>query len=92
MQYLLPTAMFHLMISVGMRLRPTEAVANWRKLDWFRWWCLVTATFIIPTALFSASLRDFPSCAEIEPDLRLVQKLGPSPLAHSCRFKNREGR
>ena len=51
MQYLLPGAVFLLMVSVGMSLKLTEVVGHWRRLDWFTWSSLATATFIIPPAL-----------------------------------------
>lgn len=51
MKYLLPTVVFLLMVSVGMSLRLTEVLAQWRTLNWFKWLCLVIATFIMPPAL-----------------------------------------
>jgi len=51
MQYLLPGAVFLLMISVGLGLKLTEVVANWRRMEWSRWLSLTAATFIIPPAL-----------------------------------------
>ena len=51
MQFLLPGAVFLLMMSVGMSLRLTQVVAQWRKLDWLTWVGLAAATFIIPSAL-----------------------------------------
>jgi|SRR5579862_1502621 len=51
MQYLLPGAVFLLMISVGMSLRFTEVVAHWRRMDWVAWTTLIMAIFIIPPAL-----------------------------------------
>jgi len=51
MQYLLPTAVFLLMASVGLSLRLTEVFARWRLANWLTWLSLATATFIIPPAL-----------------------------------------
>ncbi len=51
MQYLLPGAVFLLMVSIGMSLKLTEVVAHWRRLRWLTWLCLLIATFIIPPAL-----------------------------------------
>ena len=51
MQYLLPGAVFLLMISVGMSLRLTEVIAHWRQLNRFAWIALLVATFIFPSAL-----------------------------------------
>jgi hypothetical protein len=41
MQYLLPSAVFLLMVSVGMSLKPAELVAHWRRLAWSTWLSLV---------------------------------------------------
>ncbi len=51
MKYLLPSAVFVLMVSVGMSLRLTEVYANWRRLDWSAWLRLVLGTFIVPPAI-----------------------------------------
>src|SRR6476646_4711609 len=51
MQYLLPGAVFLLMISVGLGLKLTEVVANWRRMEWSGWLSLTVGTFIIPPAL-----------------------------------------
>ena len=51
MYYLLPAAVFLLMASVGLSLKPTEIVANWRRVEWSGWLHLTLATFIIPPAL-----------------------------------------
>ena len=51
MQYVLPAAVFLLMVSVGMSLRLAEVIAHWRRLDWLAWSCLILATFIIPASL-----------------------------------------
>ena len=51
MQYLLPAVVFLLMVSVGMSLKLTEVVAQWRRLEWATWLRLLLATFVIPPAL-----------------------------------------
>ena len=51
MQYLLPGAVFLLMVSVGMSLKLTEVVAHWRRMDRLAWTTLIVATFIIPPSL-----------------------------------------
>ena len=51
MQILLSIAMFLLMVSVGMSLRITEVLANWRRHRWGTWLYLLAATFLIPPAL-----------------------------------------
>ena len=51
MQALLPIAVFLLMISIGMSLRPSTLLQNWRRLiggDGLR---LVVATFLVPPAV-----------------------------------------
>lgn len=51
MAYVLPGAIFLLMLSVGMSLRITQLIARWRRLDWTKWFALTMATFVIPPAL-----------------------------------------
>jgi bile acid:Na+ symporter, BASS family len=51
MSYLLPTAIFLLMVSVGMSLKLAELVFKLRQLDWFAWLRLVLATFLLPPLL-----------------------------------------
>jgi predicted Na+-dependent transporter len=51
MKYVVPAAVFVLMMSVGMSLRPREVVAQLRRMEWRHWIGLVLATFIIPPAL-----------------------------------------
>ena len=62
MQYLLPAAVFLLMISVGMSLRLTGLIANWRSMTRYMWLSLVIATFIVPPglALLMANLFRLP--------------------------------
>lgn len=51
MHYALPVAVFLLMASLGLSLRPTEVAANWKRMDWSGWVNLILATFIVPPAL-----------------------------------------
>jgi predicted Na+-dependent transporter len=51
MKYLLPSAVFVLMVSVGMSLQLKEVVANWRRLNWLAWLRLILGTFIVPPAI-----------------------------------------
>jgi predicted Na+-dependent transporter len=51
MQYLLPGAVFLLMVSVGMSLKLTEVIAHWRRMNAVAWTILIVATFIVPPAL-----------------------------------------
>lgn len=48
MKYILLIAVFCLMVSVGMSLKPSELVRHWRKLVGWAWLRLLLATFIIP--------------------------------------------
>ena len=40
-----------LMVSVGMSLKLTGLIAHWRRMTWYMWLSLLTATFIIPPVL-----------------------------------------
>jgi predicted Na+-dependent transporter len=51
MSYLLPSAVFLLMVSVGMSLKLTELAANWLRLNWSAWFRILFATFIVPPTL-----------------------------------------
>jgi len=51
MQYVLPSVVFLLMVSVGLSLKLTAVVARWKRLDWLTWLRLVAATFLIPPAI-----------------------------------------
>jgi len=51
MKYIVPAAVFVLMVSVGMSLRPTQVIAKLRRMRWQDWVGLVLATFIVPAAL-----------------------------------------
>ena len=51
MKQLLPTAVFLLMVSIGMSLKPSELVRHWRNLMGWAWLRLLVATFIIPAVI-----------------------------------------
>ena len=51
MKLIVPAAVFVLMVSVGMSLRPREVIANLRRMGWTDWVGLALATFIVPAAL-----------------------------------------
>lgn len=51
MKYIVPAAVFLLMVSVGMSLRPKQVIAQLRRMEWQHWVELVLATFIVPAAL-----------------------------------------
>src|SRR6516165_1640501 len=51
MKLIIPAAVFGLMMSVGMSLRPREVIAQLRRMEWQHWVGLVLATFVVPAAL-----------------------------------------
>lgn len=51
MKWIVQAAVFALMVSVGMSLRPSEVIVNLRRMRWTHWIGLVLATFIVPPAL-----------------------------------------
>ena len=51
MKYIVPAAVFVLMVSVGMSLRPKQVIAQLRRMEWRHWAGLVLATFLVPAAL-----------------------------------------
>lgn len=51
MKFILPAAVFLLMVSVGMSLRHREVLASLRRMRWTHWVGLVLATFFVPAAL-----------------------------------------
>lgn len=51
MKYIVPAAVFLLMLSVGMSLRPKESLAGLRRMRWQQWVGLVLATFLVPAAI-----------------------------------------
>jgi predicted Na+-dependent transporter len=51
MKFILPAAVFLLMVSVGMSLHNQEMIANLRRMKWATWVGLLLATFIAPAAL-----------------------------------------
>ena len=48
MKYLLPTAVFMLMVSVGLSLSPRQLLENWRRLTPSLWARVLAATFLLP--------------------------------------------
>ncbi len=51
MRLLLPSAVFLLMVSIGMSLKVTQLGANWARLSWLAWFQALLATFIVPPAI-----------------------------------------
>ena len=51
MKFILPEAVFVLMLSVGMSLRHDKMLAAYRRMTWPAWLRLLLATFIVPPAI-----------------------------------------
>lgn len=51
MKLLLPIAVFLLMVSIGMSLRPSHLLRNWRRMIGGNGFRLVVATFLVPPAV-----------------------------------------
>jgi len=51
MKMVVPTAVFLLMVSVGMSLRHKQMVAAYRSMTWSMWLRLLVATFIVPPVI-----------------------------------------
>jgi bile acid:Na+ symporter, BASS family len=51
MSYLLPSAVFLLMVSVGVSLKLNELASSLRRLEWSAWLRVVVATFLLPPLL-----------------------------------------
>jgi bile acid:Na+ symporter, BASS family len=51
MKWILPAAVFVLMLSVGMSLRHDKMLSAYRRMTWTAWVRLLLATFIVPPAI-----------------------------------------
>jgi BASS family bile acid:Na+ symporter len=51
MKLILPSAVFVLMMSIGMSLRYDKILAGYRRITWAVWMRLLLATFIVPPAI-----------------------------------------
>lgn len=51
MQYLVPSVVSLLMISVGMSLSLTQVISRWKQISWVVWLRLLMATFLVPPAI-----------------------------------------
>ena len=80
MQFLLPAAVFVLMVSVGMSLRFGQVVAHWRGHSWSAWIRLLLATFIIPAAAALVLARIFPLTLRQTGGLFMVGATPGAPL------------
>lgn len=59
LKYVMPSAVFILMVSIGMSLNRGEVAANWRRLSAAMWLRLLLATFLIPQAAALLLFRSF---------------------------------
>lgn len=80
MKFLLPGAVLMLMISIGMSLRFSELIANWRRLTLRNWAQLLLATFIIPPLLALALGQLLPLPLSATAGLFLVAIAPGAPL------------
>ena len=80
MNYLLPGAVLMLMLSVGMSLRFSEILANWRRLGWLEWSRLLLATFIVPPLIALALGQVLPLPLSATAGLLLVAVAPGAPL------------
>lgn len=51
MKYVLATAIFLMMVSIGTSLRLSEMLANLRRMGWLGWLRMLLAVFLVPPAL-----------------------------------------
>lgn len=66
MKWILPAAVFLLMLSVGMSLRHDKMLDAYRRMKWSAWMRLLVATFIVPPAIALLLPHIFPlSLAEM---------------------------
>ena len=60
MKWILPAAVFVLMLSVGMSLRHDKMLSAYRRMTWTAWVRLLLATFIVPPAIALLLPQIFP--------------------------------
>ncbi len=80
MKYLMPAAVFMLMVSIGMSLDLRALVANWRRLDASAWVRLLLITFLVPPALALLLARLFGLSLAETAGLFLVGAVPGAPL------------
>src|SRR5215469_15024639 len=80
MKYIIPAAVFLLMVSVGMSLRPKQMLANLRRMKWTQWAGLLLATFFVPAALALLVGRVLPLITAEMAGLFLVGAAPGAPL------------
>jgi predicted Na+-dependent transporter len=80
MKLILPSAVFLLMMSVGMSLRYDKILAGYRRITWPVWMRLVLATFIVPPAIALLLPHIFPLSLPEMAGLFLVGVAPGAPL------------
>jgi BASS family bile acid:Na+ symporter len=80
MQFLLPAAIFFLMVSVGMSLHFGQVVAHWRGRGAKAWIRLLLATFILPAIAALVLARIFPLTLRQTGGLFMVGATPGAPL------------
>src|SRR5271166_3555138 len=80
MRYLLPSAVFILMVSIGMSLKCAQLAANWRRLTLTIWGQLLLATFIVPPLLAIALGQILPVGRAASAGLYLIAVSPGAPL------------
>ena len=80
MKYVIPLAVFLLMVSVGMSLRHKQIIENLRRMRWATWVGLLVATFIVPAALALLLGRVLPLLKSEMAGLFLVGAAPGAPL------------
>ncbi len=80
MQFLLPAAIFFLMVSVGMSLHFGQVVAHWRGRGANAWIRLLLATFILPAIAALVLARIFPLTLRQTGGLFMVGATPGAPL------------
>jgi len=80
MRYLLPSAVFMLMVSIGMSLKCAQLAANWRRLTLTIWGQLLLATFIVPPLLAIALGQILPVGRAASAGLYLIAVSPGAPL------------
>ncbi len=80
MKLILPSAVFLLMMSIGMSLRYDKIIAGYRRITWQVWTRLVLATFIVPPAIALLLPHIFPLSLPEMAGLFLVGVAPGAPL------------
>jgi predicted Na+-dependent transporter len=80
MKYVIPAAVFLLMVSVGMSLHHRQIIGNLRRMRWTNWLGLLLATFLVPAGLALLIGRILPLTTAEMAGLFLVGAAPGAPL------------